>query len=81
MYYKEKTSHWYAAAKVFPSLNHFHKVEESDFLSKKNVTRPGPFEDGLISIRNKTKTTVGSEGVTNKEDCYKNGGLGTLCEV
>ena len=33
LYYKEKSSHWYAAAKLLPSLNYFDKVEESDFLS------------------------------------------------
>ena len=35
LYYKEKSSHWYAAANLLPALNHFHKFEESDFLSKK----------------------------------------------
>ena len=25
--------------------------------------------------------TVGIQGVTSKENCYKNEGLGTLCEI
>ena len=35
LYYKEKSSHWYAAANLLPALNYFHKFEEIDFLSKK----------------------------------------------
>ena len=49
--------------------------------SVNKFTRTGPFDDGLISIRSKAKMTAGCPGVANKDDCYKDEGLGTLYEV
>ena len=50
-------------------------------LELKNFTRTEPFDDGTISIRSKAKMTVGYQRVASKKDCYKDGGLGTLCNV